>query len=115
MKEIKYPEIIRVGYADNTLKFVPAGIDERAHGYYFSDTQTIKVADQLSGTARARVILHEVFHACFFHSALHETPAAEQEELIVDALSKQLICVFRDNPGLVNALMDDIMQTSGDK
>lgn len=105
-KTINYPEKIRIGYEDNQLNFVVSGIDDRAYGEFSSGRSVIKIDDSIKGRKRGEIILHEVLHGCFFHSALSEADIdRKHEELIAGALSRQLAGVFRDNPQLIKALM----------
>ena len=109
----KYPDRIRIGFADYTLEFVPAGLRDQADGMCQRAKQTIKITDDLGAQYRAFVVLHEVMHGCFFSSALSESIEHDHEEMIVDALSKQLIGVIRDNPELMASLAADLNGEKG--
>lgn len=106
--EQKYPKVIRIGFIDYELSFVPEGMKDAIDGHHYAASHSIKICENTSGQYRAFVVLHEILHGCFFSSALSEAKLDDKEELIVDALSKALCNVIRDNPKLLNALTKDL-------
>lgn len=104
----KYPNRIRIGFADYDLKFTTVGLRDSVDGLHHSMRQQISIANDLTGQYRAFVILHEILHGCFFASALSDANLDDKEELIVDALAKQIAGVIRDNPNLLKALVSDL-------
>lgn len=104
---VKYPEKIRIGATDFTLKFVETGISNSIDGQYWSSKQEIKISHDLRGQYRASVVLHEVLHGCYSQGSLGDADTLS-EEFIVATFSKQLAGVIRDNPQLMKALAADL-------
>lgn len=100
----KMPETIRVCGLDYTIKVWDRLAADNAGAYGLCDkgNLTILVQEGLKSQQEARVLLHEVIHACFMSGGLREiSDSHKQEEQVVDILAYQLVTVIRDNPGFV--------------
>lgn len=108
-KQCKYPGTIRIGFQDYDLKFVPEGMRDTIDGHHSAYRGELRISEELQGQYRAFVVLHEIFHGCFFSTALSEA-GSFTEELIVDSFSKSMAAIIRDNPDLMKALKEDLGQ-----
>lgn len=82
---------------------------------YFGDAswynQTIRLNKDLPKEVAGEVLLHELFHVIMDEVGLHsylkkEGDAVELEESLVQNISQTLLTVFRDNPKVVEFILN---------
>lgn len=108
MKETKLPETIKVGFT--TYKIIPMdGIRNRLDrlGEFDHRQREIRVENMGYPMEAAETLLHEVLHAIKYTSHIDMGDFA-REEYLVAAISKALMTVIVDNPGLLNWMHETI-------
>jgi hypothetical protein len=102
------PTVVRVCGLDFRVKLWDnkAADNTGAYGLCDKGTLTILIQEDLNVQQEARVLLHEVLHACHMCGGLREAPADDEEERIVDIFTYQLVTVVRDNPQFIKYLQD---------
>lgn len=100
------PGVIRVGGMDWTIVMwtTQQAALANARGQCDKDQLSIYLEADLPIQQEVRVLLHELLHAAWFVGALRDTEAGE--ELVVSALSFQLVPLIRDNPPLIKYLTE---------
>lgn len=98
---MKLPRTIRIGFRD-----VPVGLgtfaDQAEYGCYHVHDDRIEISAGLKANMQRLVLVHECLHAMFATAM----PAVDDqtEEMIVRALTPQILAWIRDNPRLLNLL-----------
>ena len=88
------------------------GLDDIFFGQITWDDETILINKNLKQQVVGEVLLHEILHAVFDEINLRSflepgtMSRSEQEEFIVQNLSVLLIMVLRDNPKLIEVLLN---------
>lgn len=88
------------------------GLDDVFFGEITWKDETIRINKNLKEQVVGEVLLHEILHAIFDEINLHsflkpgKISRYEQEEFLVQNLSVLLIMVLRDNPKLVEVLLN---------
>lgn len=70
-----------------------------------ADNLTIKVTEGIDDKIQAMVLLHEVLHAVAYCYGI-KFDSAEQEEYIVNGFGLAMFHVLRNNPQLLNCIMN---------
>lgn len=118
--ESPFPSAVKVGWLVYTIEYVPHEDWPAEHADAIGVTRSnagkiiIRMGDEenpaYAFTQIQETLLHEILHACFHVSTLHQNvndPADEsREEHIVAMLSGPLLSVMMDNPHLVAFLAD---------
>ena len=94
------PGTIRIGWADYTVRLLPADEAHRAglFGESLHGAQEITLADDQSGLRAANTVLHEIIHAVRRIGEMQEGDNDERETAVV---ANGLMQVWRDNPEFV--------------
>ena len=71
----------------------------------------IRVREDLNGDDKARILLHEVLHACY---SMGDLADGDAEEKVVTVLANQLAQVWRDNPDFVRFMSASLGLTETD-
>lgn len=100
------PAVVQVGHFRVAIK---AGVPRVANemGWFDSDTLTIHYKEGLPPALLADVVLHEAIHAIFFAYGI---PKKLKEERVALSLSGPILILLRDNPKLVEWLLESIKQ-----
>lgn len=82
------------------------------YGYHDFDELSIVIRKELPLSLQRGVLLHELLHALYDVSELDETHINEEkkahvEEVVVSRLTAHLLSLVRDNPKLVEYLVND--------
>lgn len=93
----------RVGYLDVPIRPMPTDFehDVECSGYWSPNSCSIMVRTDLVPAEQARVVLHELLHACWF---AYQLPDDCDEETVVGRLDRALTALVRDNAGLFKDL-----------
>lgn len=96
-----YPLSVRVGVFDFTVKpwDKRAADNTGAYGLCDKGSLTILIQQDMPIQQEAQILLHELFHACYFAGGLRDTEG--DEERLVAIMSFQVAGVVRDNPDLM--------------
>ena len=79
----------------------------RIFGMHFPTKHLIFVSPDQDVQSRREIILHELLHALWALNGFHEIGRlARHEEQVVTALAPQLLTLLRENPNLVDYLVD---------
>ena len=108
---MRLPEKVKVGPFEWTVRMesLNTSLDRAANGFNYGATVKSQLEIQLAiGQAPGNLrdtLLHEVLHACW-HTASLSSSAADEEE-VCSRLSTVLLSVLRENPQLVEFLVED--------
>lgn len=101
------PRRIRIGHTIWKVLWSQRSVDRLAGGgaigVSVEKAQTMAVAGDLVAMFERETFLHELMHSCI--SAAGVAPASE--ELLVSVLAPRLLGVLRQNPGVVEFLLED--------
>lgn len=96
---MKIPESIRIGGVEYAIKYVPnlRNGSYIAYGHIDYENSVIELSDTdgVEHQKRCKILLHEILHGIIEASSLYI--AEDEEEKIVDAISKGLYQVLQDN------------------
>lgn len=79
--------------------------EDGSRGDTRSDRTLIRVANTLSPTIQAEVVVHEALHGAWAQTSLRQRYDHEQQEEIVTALAPLVLALVRANPALVAFLV----------
>lgn len=102
----KFPKSIRIGYQTYALKEVTAFSTSDQAGQFNSADATIEWKNRGNATDIANTLIHESLHACFYTHGLCEGLNHTEEERIVNTLANALTGWMKDNPQLINCIME---------
>lgn len=101
------PTHIKVGYQDFALLFEDASHDNRNH---FGLTHLIKSNIRVVRTGNkiedVNTLIHEVLHATVYTQGIKMSH--EEEEFVVNSLANGLVGVIRENPLLIEYILDQL-------
>lgn len=101
-KKIKVGDTdVAVDYADNLGRFKEG---YRVSGTYQRDR--IKLVKGQHPLNERATLLHELMHKLWERAGLHHHLSAKTEELVLFVLDMWLVTVLRDNPALVEYLLE---------
>lgn len=107
MKKPKLPKKVRVGGFDYSVRY---GNIARLHdgepylGITNNDALSIVVDPDYPIDTQRETLIHEILHAAFFAFSLRKLffeGDRDKEEDAVSAISRALLCIIKDNPGLL--------------
>ena len=109
-------KIVKVGYRDIQIKYVSPDFKTddmtESYGEYRPREGVILLQKVLCGQEMVNTTFHEIMHACVYVSGLNQAngPLKEDdnEEIVVNNLSNMIMCVFRDNPWLLDYIKNNI-------
>lgn len=100
-KPTPLPKSIRVGPFDVEVRPMSLVNAEKAWGLFYGNDQAIELAPNMGKHRQAMTLLHELLHAVWTYNGLSKSEDEHVgEEAVVDALSRGLAQVWRDNPEL---------------
>lgn len=109
------PKKIKIGPQSWTVierdREVDGMLDEGNYGYTLSSTNVIVLDDRMPLSKKRAVLVHEVLHAIRLQQnpVQHPEKKAELEEwehFFIDIWDNALLAVLRDNPGVVEWLVE---------
>jgi len=97
----RLPRSVRIGFRDVPID-VSAFADRAEYGCYHVHDDRIEINAGLKASMQSLVVVHECLHAMFATAM----PAVDDqtEEMIVRALTPQILAWIRDNPRLMALL-----------
>ena len=106
------PTKVKVGYRTIKIKYVRPDfiMDDMTDcfGEFRSREGVILIQDSLVGQERCNTTWHEILHSVVYIFSLNQAngPLKEDdaEELVVNTVSNGFMCVYRDNPWLLDML-----------
>lgn len=107
MEESPLPSSIRIGYLDFTVTHnnSPTHSDS-ALGYTRKDAGHIHINEHQSKVNKVNTVIHEVLHAIVHTQGIPIND--ELEEQVVNALANGLTQVIRDNPHLMQYILEQL-------
>lgn len=106
-KESQPPSQIKIGYQDFNLIMEDASHDNRGH---FGLTHLVKSNIHVVRTGNkiedVNTLIHEILHATCYTQGIKMTH--EEEEFVVNSLANGLVGVIRENPFLVEYILDQL-------
>ena len=114
-KKIKELDKIKVGYADIKIERVLASFTKNnadCWGQYLSRESKIEIQKEAQGIDYANTLLHEIIHAIVYLSSLNADGGAlkedDHEEQVTNTITNWLMCVFRDNPQVLDIIKKEV-------
>jgi Zn-dependent peptidase ImmA (M78 family) len=106
-KDTVPPRALKIGYQDFALLFEDASHDNRTH---FGLTNLLKSSIHVVRTGNKvediNTLIHEILHACVYTQGIKLSH--DEEELVVNSLSNGLVGVIRENPLLIEYILDQL-------
>lgn len=99
------PRRVKVGHLTYRVSEMDRKTAERSdiYGDMVASEASIRVKAGMAPGATAETLMHEIFHAIYDEWAIKS--AEDNEERLVDAFSKGMVTVMRDNPDVVRWFM----------
>ena len=103
------PRKVRIGHTVWKVLWSQRAVDKlvgkpgAAVGVSVGGQQTLAIAGDLIADVERETFLHELLHSCISNAGL----APSSEELLVSVLAPRLLGVLRQNPGVVEFLLDE--------
>jgi hypothetical protein len=103
-----YPFSFRLGHVD--VQVFPMSDDMgalgNAFGCFIPERQVIYVQATLPPAEQARILIHEILHACWYSARGPETAS---EERACETLDMPIASILRNNPGIAEILIDGLI------
>lgn len=102
------PAVVKVGFRDYPIEAYDQRIafKDKAWGHTDHDPPLIRIDAGATVQQQATSLLHEILHAIY---AVYQPPyRAKNEEDLVNPLANALASVWRDNPDVVQWIMDGL-------
>lgn len=101
------PAFIRIGYQDYTLKMQPYSLETTGeYGHTNRVNSVISVNQMGNQVEQVNTLIHECLHA-IYHTQGIKTDV-DTEELVVNSLANGLVQMIRDNPQLIEYILDQL-------
>jgi hypothetical protein len=112
MSKFTPPTEIKVGWKvfKLNLRWNPPTKDDFGNMDHAGDR--INISKRLKGLNRVEVVVHELFHAMANIWSI-DKHLEEKEEAIVDSFGNAFVTVVKDNPGLLEWILNEVKESGG--
>lgn len=103
----KPPKTVLIGHAYYEIKFDKnISADAGALGLTGTETQRILLDPQMGPDVERETVLHEAMHGIWYQTLLDRQYRDKQEEDIIYTLAPRILELLKDNPELVEYLLE---------